>query len=154
MRHTLVFVLNGIVFVLIGLQLPHILEDIGTTSVRQLLVGGTLFSALVIVLRLVWVCPGAYVSNFIRRKLLHQEVEVPPLKRLFVVGGTGMRGVVTLPEMLANGELFPQRNVVLFLTFCVICVTLVPQGLTLPVVIRRLGLAGSGMEGCEEVIAD
>jgi len=157
--NTLVFVLNGIVFVLIGLQLPHILAGIGTMSMRELLVSGTLFSALVIVLRLVWVFPGAYVSTFIRRKLLHQEIEVPPFKRLFVVGWTGMRGVVALaaaialPETLANGEPFPYRNVILFLTFCVIFVTLVLQGLTLPAVIRRLGLGGVETANCDEAEA-
>ncbi len=157
--NTLVFVLNGIVFVLIGLQLPYILAGIGTMSLPRLLVGGALFSALVIVLRLVWIFPGAYVSNLIRRKLLHQEVAMPPPKAIFVVGWTGMRGVVALaaaialPETLANGDPFPHRNVILFLTFCVIFVTLVLQGLTLPAVIRRLGLAGAGMEGCEEMEA-
>ena len=157
--NTLVFVLNGIVFVLIGLQLPYILAGIGTMSMGRLLIDGVFFCALVIALRLVWVYPGAYVSNFIRRRVLHQSVAMPQLKSLFVVGWTGMRGVVALaaafalPETLANGEPFPQRNVILFLTFCVIFVTLVLQGLTLPAVIRRLGLAGAGMEGCEEMEA-
>ncbi|MEO8127571.1 MAG: Na+/H+ antiporter [Bryobacteraceae bacterium] len=157
--NTLVFVLNGIVFVMIGLQLPYILAGIKTFSIRELLVGGTLFSALVILLRLIWIFPGAHVSTFIRRKFFHQDIQVPSVKRIFVVGWTGMRGVVALaaaialPETLANGEPFPQRNVILFLTFCVIFVTLVLQGLTLPWVIRKLGLAGGEAEDCEEVEA-
>jgi CPA1 family monovalent cation:H+ antiporter len=157
--NTLVFVLNGIVFVLIGLQLPSILASIQSMSVRQLLISGTLFSALVIVLRLIWIFPGAYTANFLRRKLLHQSEAVPEVKSVFIVGWTGMRGVVALaaaialPEKLANGEPFPQRNVIIFLTFCVIFVTLVLQGLTLPAVIRRLGMAGEGLNTCDEAEA-
>ncbi len=157
--NTLVFVLNGIVFVMIGLQLPYILAGIRTMSMGQLLIDGTLFSVLVIVLRLIWTFPGARVSHFIRRRLLHQDVQMPKPQAIFVVGWTGMRGVVALaaanalPETLANGDPFPQRNVIVFLTFCVIFVTLVLQGLTLPAVIRRLGLSGSELEGCEETEA-
>jgi Na+/H+ antiporter len=157
--NTLVFVLNGLVFVLIGLQLPYILASIRTMSIRDLLVGGTLFSILVIVLRLTWSFPGGYLANFIRRHVLHQPEEVPSVRGLFVVGWTGMRGVVALaaaialPETLANGTPFPQRNVIVFLTFCVIFVTLVLQGLTLPALIRRLGLAGTEIDSCEEAEA-
>ncbi len=81
---------------------------------------------------------------------------MPSPKQIFVVGWTGMRGVValaaamSLPEKLANGDPFPQRNLIIFLTFSVILVTLVLQGLTLPALIRWLGLAGFSGSNCEE----
>ena len=143
---TLTFVLNGFVFILIGFQLPYILSGIREYSMRQLLALGLGFSAVVILLRIIWVYPGAWVSFFIRRHFLHQPEPTPSLRAIFIVGWTGMRGVValaaaiSLPEMLANGSDFPQRNEMIFLTFCVIFVTLVLQGLTLAPLIRGLGL--------------
>jgi CPA1 family monovalent cation:H+ antiporter len=142
------FILNGLVFVLIGLQLPFVLAGIREYSLRQLLLYGALFSGIVILLRLMWMFPSARIANLIRRKLLHQDVAAPSRRQLFVAGWTGMRGVValaaamSLPEKLANGTDFPQRNLIIFLTFSVILVTLVLQGLTLPPLIRALGLAG------------
>jgi len=142
------FVLNGLVFVLIGLQLPFVMAGIREYSLRQLILYGGLFSALVIVLRLLWMYPGARIAYFIRRKLLHQNVQAPNGRQTFIVGWTGMRGVValaaaiSLPEQLADGSDFPYRNLIIFLTFSVILVTLVLQGLTLPPLIRALGLAG------------
>jgi len=153
----LTFVLNGLVFVLIGLQLPFVLAGIHDYGLKQLLLYGALFSALVIVLRLIWMFPGAYIANVIRIRLLHQNVRMPSPRQIFVVGWTGMRGVVALaaaialPEMLADGSPFPQRNLIVFLTFSVILVTLVVQGLTLPPLIRALGIAGlKGHESEEE----
>ncbi len=146
---SLTFVLNGLVFVLIGLQLPFVLAGIHEYSLRQLLQYGVLFSGILIVLRMIWMFPGAYLANLIRRRVLHQKVKLPPGRQIFVVGWTGMRGVLalaaalSLPERLADGTAFPQRNLIIFLTFCVILVTLVLQGLTLPPLIRALGLAGA-----------
>ncbi len=150
------FVLNGLVFVLIGLQLPFVLAGIRDYSFRQLLIYGALFSAVVILLRLVWMFPGAYSANLIRRRVLKQNVTVPAARQIFVLGWTGMRGVValaaaiSLPDKLADGTDFPQRNLIIFLTFSVILVTLVLQGLTLPPLIRALGLAGRSGRDEEE----
>lgn len=153
---TLTFILNGFVFLLIGFQLPYILYDIRNYRMKDLLLLGLLFSVVVILLRFVWVYPGGAISFFIRRKLFHQ-VETPPKpKAFFIIGWTGMRGVValaaaiSLPRMLENGEPFPGRNMMIFLTFSVIFVTLVLQGLTLPPLIRRLGLAGAPGHNPEE----
>jgi monovalent cation/hydrogen antiporter len=146
---SLTFVLNGLVFMLIGLQLPFVLAGIREYSFRQLVQYGVLFSGILILLRLIWIYPGAHLANLIRRRLLHQNVKRPPARQVFVVGWTGMRGVLalaaalSLPETLADGSPFPQRNLIVFLTFCVILVTLVLQGLTLPPLIRALGLAGA-----------
>ena len=150
------FALNGLVFVLIGLQLPYVMAGIHSYSVRQLLFYGATFSAILIVLRLMWMFPGAHVAYFVRKRILHQDYTIPSGKQIFVVGWTGMRGVValaaamSLPEKLANGDPFPQRNLIIFLTFSVILVTLVLQGLTLPALIRSLGLAGFSGPNCEE----
>ena len=142
------FVLNGLVFVLIGLQLPAILASIRGYSLGTLFLDGAVFSILLILLRLVWVFPGASVAWLVRTRLLHQHEPWPGLRQTFVIGWTGMRGVVSLaaalalPAWLADGRPFPQRNLIVFLAFCVICVTLVLQGVTLPPLIRTIGLAG------------
>jgi monovalent cation/hydrogen antiporter len=152
---TLTFILNGIVFLLIGLQLPHILAGIHTASLAQMLIDGALFSAIVIALRLIWAFPGLHASYFIRR-LLGENEPTPNPRTIFIVGWTGMRGVVSLaaaislPETLADGTPFPQRDTIIFLTFCVIFVTLVMQGLTLPALIRKLGLTEPHGRGDEE----
>jgi Na+/H+ antiporter len=153
---TLTFILNGFVFLLIGVQLPFILSDIRTHRLGELVLLGLLFSGVVILIRLMWVFPGAAMSYFIRRRLFHQQETLPDRKALFIIGWTGMRGVValaaaiSLPVALDNGDRFPERNVMLFLTFCVILVTLVLQGLTLPPLIRWLGLAGMAGQNKEE----
>jgi monovalent cation/hydrogen antiporter len=153
------FILNGFVFVLIGLQLPVVREGIRDYSWGSLLLYGGGFSLLVIVLRLLWVFPGTSLAYWIRRNILHQNEPRPPLRQIFVTGWTGMRGVIalaaalSLPETLADGSPFPQRNMIIFLTFSVILVTLVLQGLSLPVLIRALGLAGASGPNCEETEA-
>jgi CPA1 family monovalent cation:H+ antiporter len=153
---SLAFIVNGLVFLLIGLQLPYVLGAISEYKASTLLLYGAGFSAFLIVLRMVWVYPGTFVANVIRKRVLHQKDTKPSLRGIFIVGWTGMRGVislaaaVSLPQVLANGEPFAQRNMIIFLTFSVILVTLVLQGLTLPALIRALGLAGSGTSGAEE----
>ena len=157
--NTLTFILNGIVFILIGFQLPSIHAKVGHLGLRWPFLQGLLFSATVILLRFIWVFPGAYVSYFIRRRLLGQPENAPPARAIFIVGWTGMRGVValaaaiSLPATIADGMPFPQRDLILFLTFWVIFVTLVLQGLTLPALIRRLKVTEQPGEKCEEVAA-
>ena len=150
------FILNGLVFVLIGLQLPTVLASIRGYSFLDVVRDGALFSLTLIVLRLLWVFPGAKIAYFLRRTLDHQNNPVPAARQIFVVGWTGMRGGVSLaaalalPIVVANGSAFPQRDFIVFLTFCVILVTLVLQGLTLPRLVRALGLEGSAGPNCEE----
>jgi Na+/H+ antiporter len=153
---TLDFILNGIVFVLIGLQLPFILRGIRDRSMLYLIVEGALFAAFIIALRVLWVFPGAWTTYLVNTKLLHRPVPRPTARQIFIVGWTGMRGVlalaaaISLPETLADGSPFPQRNVIIFLAFCVIFVTLVLQGLTLPMLIRKLGLSSGQAANLEE----
>jgi CPA1 family monovalent cation:H+ antiporter len=153
---SLTYVLNGLVFVLIGLQLRAILADIRGYSLSTLLKDGVVFSALLILLRLVWSFPGAWISYFLRTRISHRKESPPNSREIFVAGWAGMRGVVSLaaaialPTALADGSAFPQRNIIVFLTFCVIVVTLVLQGITLPPLIRALGLAGTTGPNYEE----
>src|SRR5215468_3772694 len=153
---SLTFILNGLVFIFIGLQLPYVLEGARDHNLRQLLMYGAFFSAFLILLRLIWTFPGARLSFFIRRRILRQREPLPPARQLFIIGWTGMRGVISLaaaialPHTLANGTLFAQRQLIIFLAFSVILVTLVLQGLTLPPLIRALGLAGAPIRNTEE----
>ena len=145
---SLTFVLNGLVFTVIGLQLPHVLSALTGYRLRDLVLYGLVFSALLILLRFLWMYPGALIGYKIRKYVFHQHTAMPGARQIFVVGWTGMRGVValaaaiSLPDTLADASPFPQRDMIIFLTFSVILVTLVLQGLTLPPLIRALGLAG------------
>lgn len=146
---SLEFILNGFVFFLIGLQLPSILAGVSELSVGKVVLYGVIFSVLLILLRVLWTFPGMYLAHFVRGRLLHRNEDWPGARRIFVVGWTGMRGVLalaaamSLPETIADGSPFPHRDLIIFLTFSVILVTLVVQGLTLPPLIRALGLAGT-----------
>lgn len=139
----IVFLLNGLIFILIGLQLPSILKEISEYSIATLIWYGILVSAVTIGVRLLWVYPAAYIPRFLSRKLRDRD-PYPSWQVLLLIGWAGMRGVVSLAAALAlplatsNGTPFPNRDLIIFLTFCVILVTLVLQGLTLPLLIRWL----------------
>jgi Na+/H+ antiporter len=153
----LTFVLNGIVFVLVGLQLPYVMGQIGGMSRVVLLEYGVGFSAVMIAVRMAWVYGETYIAYAVRRWIRKAEVEEPEPRRVFVIGWAGMRGVlslaaaVSLPYVLPDGRTFPQRSMIIYLAFCLIVATLVVQGLTLPWLIRRLGLSeAGGMNGEEQ----
>ena len=152
---TLVFLLNGLVFVLIGLQLPQIMDANPGYTPRQLAWYVVAISALVFVVRFVWVFPVAYLTRLLVPRL--RRAEPPPRwQNVLIVAYTAMRGVVSLAAALAlptvtlAGAPFPQRGLVIFLTFCVILATLVGQSLTLPLLIRALRLRPDEAEHCEE----
>ena len=146
--NTLDFVLNGVLFIMIGLQLPYILEGIQGLSRLEMFRDAAFFCGLVIALRLIWMFPATWTAYFVRTRLLGKKEKPPRSKEVFLVGWTGMRGVlalaaaISLPEYLNNGQPFPERNLILFLTFSIILTTLVLQGLTLPAIIGKLGLCG------------
>jgi monovalent cation/hydrogen antiporter len=148
--------LNGVAFLLIGLQLRFVISGIRQVSVETLALSAAVVVTVVILLRLAWVFAEAYLLPIVRRKLLAQAVPAFSLRGTFVVGWTGMRGVVSLaaalslPETLNSGQPFPLRNMIIFLTFCVIFVTLVLQGLTLPALIRKLRLTDGAENSSEE----
>lgn len=141
------FLLNAAIFILIGFQLPAVLSDLRGDYTPGFLAGAAaLIAAVVILTRFVWMFPGAYVPRWVDRRLLGKGDPYPPWQNVSVVAWTGMRGVVSLaaalaiPREKANGELFPDRGLIQFLTFWVIFATLVGQGLTLPLLIRWLGV--------------
>ena len=153
----LTFVLNGIVFVLIGLQLPYVMNQINGMRRIVLLEYGVGFSAVMIAVRMGWVFGETYLVYAVHRWVQKELAENPEPRRLIVIGWGGMRGVlslaaaVSLPYTLPDGRMFPQRSMIIYLAFCLIVATLVIQGLTLPVLIRRLGLSGPvGMKAEEQ----
>jgi CPA1 family monovalent cation:H+ antiporter len=154
--NTLDFIFNGIVFILIGLQLPYILKHIYPLGMVRVLWDAAAFSAFVILLRLVWVFWGAWILYFVRTRLRGRTEPPPNARGVFVVGWTGMRGVlalaaaISLPDLLDNDQPFPERHLIIFLAFSVILVTLVLQGLSLPWLIRKLGLSGGAGASMEE----
>jgi len=143
--NVVVFLLNGVVFILIGLQLPGIVRGLGEYSLQAAILYGVVISLVAIFIRLAWVFPGAYLPRMCSKKIRLREIN-PGRKSIFIVGWSGMRGVVSLasalsiPMMLTSGATFPHRNMILFITFIVILFTLVLQGLTLPYIIRRLDI--------------
>lgn len=145
---TMIFLLNGFVFILIGLQLPEIMNDLGNRSLLEMVGYGLLISAVVISIRILWIFPTVHFANWFSRKRggISGGAALTNNRHLFILSWSGMRGVVSLatalalPVTLASGEDFPQRNVILFITFVVILVTLVFQGLTIPFLVRWLGI--------------
>jgi Na+/H+ antiporter len=148
----LVFLLNAILFVLIGLQLPVVVKGLGAYSTGTLLAWGLLVSAVVILTRMVWQQTIVFLIRALDRRP-HLVAQRTTWRLRAVAGWAGIRGAVSLAAALALGDDFPQRDLVLFLTFCVITVTLVGQGLTLPYVIRRLGVGDDGRAEKEELKA-
>lgn len=155
----LVFTLNGLVFILIGLQLPTILDNLSASrSFGELASWAVVVSVTVILVRLVWVFPGTYLPRLLSARVRERE-RMPPPRNVLIVGWAGMRGVVSLAAALAlplyvkDGGPFPERDLVIFLTFSVILATLVGQGLTLPLLIRWLGVGDDGSAAHEELHA-
>ena len=140
----LLFALNGLVFVLIGLQLPTVVRAIssdGTISgavVRALGIALAITVA-VVVARVVWVYPATYLPRFLVPRVRRSD-PYPSPRAVFVVAFSGLRGVVSLAAALSLPSDFPHRDLILFVTFVVILATLVGQGLTLPWVVRLLRL--------------
>lgn len=150
---TVIWLINALVFMLIGLQFPAILEAVlAEYRPGQLAAMGLAVSATVIVARIVWVYPASYLPRLLSARLRARD-PYPSPRAVFIVAWAGMRGVVSLAAAFALPAGFPARDLILFLTFCVITATLVGQGLTLPWLIRHLGvLAPAGQDG-EEVHA-
>jgi Na+/H+ antiporter len=137
------FLLNGLLFILVGLQLRTILETLSAGSLRSIVRSSLLISGTVILVRILWVFISAYVSRAVGGKL-HTDDPYPPWQEPALISWLGIRGGISLaaalaiPTTLSDGSPFPGRNEILFLTFSVILATLVLQGLTLPALLRRL----------------
>ena len=143
------YVIEGMVFLITGLQARTVLSRIGDYSFSQLAISVTVITAVVIVARFVWVFPVAYLPRWLFPPIRRKDPS-PPWQWPFVLSFTGVRGIVSLAAALAipfatsSGQPFPYRDLILFLTFSVILITLVGQGLMLPWVIRALGLSHAG----------
>ena len=141
----LVFLVNCVLFILIGLELPEIVGKLTQYSTGQLIAYGLLVSAAVILVRPVWVFPATWLPRLLSTRLRRRD-PIPPWRHVLVVAWSGMRGVVSLaaalalPTTFSDGRPLPQRNLVIFLTFCVILSTLVFQGISLPFLVRWLGV--------------
>ncbi|MDB5304317.1 MAG: Na+/H+ antiporter [Phycisphaerales bacterium] len=156
---TVIFIINGIVFILIGLQLPAILERLRGFSLPTLIAYAAVVSLVTVLARFAWVYTTVYVPRLLSRRLRERD-PAPPRASVFAVAWIALRGIVSLATALAlpltladQVTPFPARDLILFITFGVILVTLVAQGLTLPAVIRALALKGDEVEEQEEAVA-
>ena len=142
---TISFLLNGFVFIVIGLQLRGILHELQDASLGKAIAGALLISSAVVFVRIAWVFAATYIPRFLF-KPIRQRSPYPGWRNVAIQAWSGMRGVISLaaafalPFTLPDGRPFPGRNYILFFTFCVILITLVFQGLTLPWIIRKLGV--------------
>lgn len=145
----IIYLIEGFVFLVTGLQARTLIEKAHDFPLKELLVATAITAAIAIVARFVWVYPATYLPRWLIPSLAKRDPS-PPWQQVFVLGFTGARGVVSLAAALAipltieSGTPFPQRDLILFATFGVIIITLIGQGLTLPTVIRWLGVGHHG----------
>jgi Na+/H+ antiporter len=146
--NVMTFLFNGFVFLAIGLSIREIVRDPSFIG-REWWIG-LVVSITVIVVRLLWIYPAAYIPRMLSRRIRESE-ERPPISYVFIIGWSGMRGVVSLaaalglPLLTNSGTPFPARNEIVFITFCVIFATLVVQGTSLIPLIRWLGVEGGNL---------
>jgi len=149
----IIFVMNGLIFILIGLQLKTVMQGIQTYPTSSLILWGITVSAVVIVARFLWVFSTSGVPRMVSKKM--RENSPLDFASMMVVSWAGMRGVVSmaaalaLPLVLPDGSEFPDRNLVIYLVFCVILSTLVVLGLSLPWAIRILKIKPYSIAGEE-----
>jgi monovalent cation/hydrogen antiporter len=159
----LIYVTEGMVFLVTGLQARALIAGIGSYRASELVLAGAIVSGVMIATRFIWVYPVVYLPRWLIPSLRRRDPS-PPWEWTFALAYTGIRGIVSLAAALAipvttqSGVSFPDRDLIIFLAFFVILVTLVGQGLTLPYVVRWLGLANagrreSGEERAEELTA-
>jgi CPA1 family monovalent cation:H+ antiporter len=156
------FLLEGLLFIIVGLELSRTFGDLGggrEAALAGLLLPAALVATVVIVVRLAWVFPATYGPRYVRRRFAGRSDSYPPWQTVFFEGWAGLRGAVSLvlalsiPFVTESGAPFPGRELVIFLTFVVILVTLVGQGLTLRPLIGELGLEPDFEDAYEETRA-
>jgi Na+/H+ antiporter len=136
--NVLVFVLNSLIFILIGVKMSDVMDNLGRYPLSELLLLGALVSLVAIAVRFAWVFPVSHLPRWLTGSL-REQTPVPRKRELMIISWCGMRGIVSLaaalalPAVLPNGEPFPARDLIIFLTFFVIATTLVGQGLTLKI---------------------
>jgi monovalent cation/hydrogen antiporter len=145
----LMYLIEGMIFLITGLQVRTLVAGMRGASLTELVVSAVIVSAVLVAARFVWMYPATYLPRWLVPAIRRADPS-PPWQWPFVLAFTGVRGIVSLaaalaiPLTISNGQPFPQRDLILFITFSVIFVTLVGQGLMLPWVIRKLGLANAG----------
>jgi Na+/H+ antiporter len=145
----LTYLIEGMVFLITGLQARTLIASIHHYSIAEIAMAAVVVCVVVIVTRFVWVFPSVYLPRRLVSSINRYD-PAPPWQQPMFLGFTGIRGIVSLaaalaiPFNLSDGSHFPYRDLILILTFAVIFVTLVGEGLTLPAVVRALGLANAG----------
>jgi Na+/H+ antiporter len=145
----IVYLIEGLVFLLTGLQARSLIEQGHAFSIRELLIATAWTTLIAIAARFIWVFPAIYIPRWVSPRLAKRD-PAPPWQGPFFLAFTGVRGVdslavaLAIPYTMLNGQPFPHRDLILFVTFGVIIITLVGQGSMLPYVVRWLGLARLG----------
>ncbi|MFI5304183.1 MAG: Na+/H+ antiporter [Nitrospiria bacterium] len=156
--NTVLFVFNGLVFILLGIQLNRVIEGISDYWWGELVSYAIILMVTVILVRMIWVFPGAYIPRWLFKGIRNRE-EAPELKHVFIVGWVGIRGSVTLAAALSlpvatmGGLPFPGRDLLVFLASSVIILTMIINGLSLPFLLRWLKIFGDGITEKEELEA-
>ncbi len=146
-----IYLIEGLLFLLTGFQMRLLYEKSKAFPLHDILFATALVSVIVIVARFAWVYPATYLPRMLS-KSLRQRDPSPPWQWAFILSFAGLRGAVSLaaalalPFALSSGEAFPERDLILFVSFGVIFVTLVGLGLSLPSVVRWLGVAQAGRD--------
>jgi CPA1 family monovalent cation:H+ antiporter len=147
----LVYLVEGLVFLLTGSQARALLDRVESFSFYELVIVTGWITLIVVAARFIWIFPATYIPRWISPALARRD-PAPPWQGPFTIGFVGVRGVVSLAAALAipftldNGQPFPHRDLILFVTFGVIVITLVGQGLMLPWVLQWLGITRLGLE--------
>ena len=144
-----IYLIEGMLFLLTGFQMRILYEKSKAFPLDDILIATALVSVIIIVARFAWVYPATYLPRLISPSLRRRDPS-PPWQWVFILSFAGLRGAVSLaaalalPFVLANGDAFPDRDLILFVSFGVIFITLVGIGFSLPAVVRWLGVADAG----------
>jgi len=155
---TMMFIINGFVFTLIGFELPTVLQSLGSYSYLDLTIYGLLMSFVVILTRMIWIYPSAYLPRLVFSFIARKD-PMPSWQFLFGIGWVGMRGIVSLaavlaiPRYLQSGAPFPNLNLLTFITYTVIVTTLVIPAITFPLLAKLLSVNGEDNKLHEEAAA-
>jgi len=153
------FMLESLIFILVGLELPYVARVLDRFPLSMLLGEAALVSLCVVLVRIAWIMPSTYLFRAFFRWLRHSQEPLPTWRSVLFVAWAGLRGgdslvlALSLPLQTASGARFPAREQIIFITFCVIFITLVLQGPTLAPFARRLGIVADEEDVAEDAHA-